>query len=173
MLSKLKQTKQEGFTIIEVLIVLAIAGLILLIVFLAVPALQRSARNTSRKNDEAGVLAAISEYSDNNAGVLPTNATFSSPTITLCNAAACGGTDARSTAKLGYYTNVAASPTTGDVTIYTSYKAPPSPAADEMIIEEGSTCTSATAAAAGSSRAVAALYGIEASGAFVWQCTGS
>ncbi|HPW47952.1 MAG TPA: prepilin-type N-terminal cleavage/methylation domain-containing protein, partial [Candidatus Saccharibacteria bacterium] len=33
---------QKGFTIIEVLIVLAIAALILLIVFLAVPALQRN-----------------------------------------------------------------------------------------------------------------------------------
>jgi prepilin-type N-terminal cleavage/methylation domain-containing protein len=37
-----KQKRQQGFTIIEVLIVLAIAALILLIVFLAVPALQRN-----------------------------------------------------------------------------------------------------------------------------------
>jgi prepilin-type N-terminal cleavage/methylation domain-containing protein len=37
---------RTGFTIIEVMIVLAIAGLILLIVFLAVPALEREARNT-------------------------------------------------------------------------------------------------------------------------------
>jgi len=47
--------RTEGFTIIEVLIVLAIAGLILLIVFIAVPALQRNARNTQRKNDIAGL----------------------------------------------------------------------------------------------------------------------
>jgi prepilin-type N-terminal cleavage/methylation domain-containing protein len=53
--------KTEGFTIIEVLIVLAIAGLILLIVFLAVPALQRNSRNTTRNNEAARISAAISE----------------------------------------------------------------------------------------------------------------
>ncbi|MDQ3065292.1 MAG: prepilin-type N-terminal cleavage/methylation domain-containing protein, partial [bacterium] len=41
MLSRIKNNN-KGFTIIEVLIVLAIAGLIMLIVFLAVPALQRN-----------------------------------------------------------------------------------------------------------------------------------
>ena len=44
----LNRTKKHrsGFTIIEIMIVLAIAGLIMLIVFLAVPALQRASRNT-------------------------------------------------------------------------------------------------------------------------------
>ncbi len=63
---------QKGFTIIEVLIVLAIAGLILLIVFLAVPALQRNARNTGRKNDIARIGGAATEYLSNNNGKLPT-----------------------------------------------------------------------------------------------------
>lgn len=60
---KTQQLKKrtEGFTIIEVLIVLAIAGLILLIVFLAVPALQRNSRNTTRNNEAARISAAISE----------------------------------------------------------------------------------------------------------------
>ncbi|MBI3624090.1 type II secretion system protein [Candidatus Saccharibacteria bacterium] len=70
----LKQLKKRtsGFTIIEVMIVLAIAGLILLIVFLAVPALQRNARNTQRRNDVARLLAAVQEYVNNNNGNLPT-----------------------------------------------------------------------------------------------------
>jgi|SRR5665213_716589 len=73
MLNKLKKTRgQKGFTIIEVMIVLAIAGLILLIVFLAVPALQRTARNTQRKNDAAQISAAISSFVSNNGGALPT-----------------------------------------------------------------------------------------------------
>ncbi|MEI6480793.1 MAG: type II secretion system protein [Candidatus Saccharibacteria bacterium] len=59
MLNKIKNRKQEGFTIIEVLIVLAIAGLIMLIVFLAVPALQRNSRNTQRQADASKVTAAI------------------------------------------------------------------------------------------------------------------
>jgi prepilin-type N-terminal cleavage/methylation domain-containing protein len=69
MTSKLKN-KIQGFTIIEVMIVLAIAGLIMLIVFLAVPALQRNSRNTQRSNDASRVIAAINECVNNNNGLL-------------------------------------------------------------------------------------------------------
>lgn len=72
MKSSYKQKRQEGFTIIEVLIVLAIAALILLIVFLAVPSLQRNARNTQRKSDIANLASAISNFEGNNNGALPT-----------------------------------------------------------------------------------------------------
>ena len=71
MLNRLKKSKSEGFTIIEVMIVLAIAGLILLIVFLAVPALQRNTRNTQRKNDASRLGAAASNYVSNQNGSLP------------------------------------------------------------------------------------------------------
>ena len=75
MLSKLKKPSLErssrGFTIIEVMIVLAIAGLILLIVFLAVPALQRNARNTQRKNDAANISSTFATFESNNSGTLP------------------------------------------------------------------------------------------------------
>lgn len=94
MLHKLKNRKQEGFTIIEVLIVLAIAGLILLIVFLAVPALQRNAHNTSLKNDVAGILGAASEYTNNNNG-----ATLAGVAVALgANTFYIGGTAANCTA---------------------------------------------------------------------------
>ena len=66
------ERKTTGFTIIEVLIVLAIAGLILLIVFLAVPALQRNSRNTATKNDVQNTLGGVSEYQGANNGKLPT-----------------------------------------------------------------------------------------------------
>jgi len=68
MLKKLKKS-DSGFTIIEVMIVLAIAALILLIVFLAVPALQRNSRNTSRKNDIGRVASALNEWESNHNGV--------------------------------------------------------------------------------------------------------
>ena len=68
------QKDQKGFTIIEVMIVLVIAAVILLIVFLAVPALQRNARNTSRKNEAAAVLAAAGEFSGNKNGQIPVSA---------------------------------------------------------------------------------------------------
>jgi prepilin-type N-terminal cleavage/methylation domain-containing protein len=62
----------KGFTIIEVLIVLTIAGLILAIVFLAVPALQRNSRNTAIRSDAASILAGVNDYIANNQGSLPT-----------------------------------------------------------------------------------------------------
>jgi prepilin-type N-terminal cleavage/methylation domain-containing protein len=62
------KTNQKGFTIIEVLIVLAIAALILMIVFLAVPALQRNQRNNARNNDAARVSAAITDCLSNRNG---------------------------------------------------------------------------------------------------------
>ncbi len=55
-----------GFTIIEVLIVLAIAGLILLIVFMAVPALQRTHRNLERKHFVSTTAAELDQYASNN-----------------------------------------------------------------------------------------------------------
>jgi len=61
--------KTEGFTIIEVLIVLAIAGLIMLIVFLAVPALQRNQRNNARNSEASRISAAATECLANRNGV--------------------------------------------------------------------------------------------------------
>lgn len=60
----------RGFTIIEVMIVLSIAALIMLIVFLAVPALQRSARNNQRDADAAKIAAAVNECLSNNNGTV-------------------------------------------------------------------------------------------------------
>lgn len=61
-------TKIGGFTIIEVMIVLAIAGTILGIVFLAVPTLQRNSRNTQRNGDAYKILTAVNECMTNNNG---------------------------------------------------------------------------------------------------------
>ncbi|HEX9594709.1 MAG TPA: type II secretion system protein [Candidatus Saccharimonadales bacterium] len=63
--------KDKGFTIIEVVLVLAIAGLIFLIVFLALPQLQRSRRDTQRQGDAGRALAALESYSGNNNGQYP------------------------------------------------------------------------------------------------------
>ena len=57
-----KHKLNHGFTIIEIILVLAVAGLIFLMVFLALPALQRSQRDTQRKNDARNLLAAIIEF---------------------------------------------------------------------------------------------------------------
>ena len=72
-MNKLMLKNKKGFTIIEVVLVLAIAGLIFLMVFLALPALQRNQRDLARKNDARNLLAAIMNYKSNNGGRLPTN----------------------------------------------------------------------------------------------------
>ncbi len=63
--------RQQGFTIIEVLIVLAVAGLIMVVVFLAVPALQRSGRNNGLNTSANNVLSAVGTYMSNNGGTTP------------------------------------------------------------------------------------------------------
>jgi type IV pilus assembly protein PilA len=65
----------NGFTIIEVLIVLAIAGLIMAVVLLAVPGLQRSQANSAARTDASHIAAAASNWSANNNGIVPTSAT--------------------------------------------------------------------------------------------------
>lgn len=67
--------KEKGFTIIEVVLVLAIAGLIFLIVFLALPQLQRSRRDTQRRNDAGRIIAGLESWSGNNNGNYPTTTT--------------------------------------------------------------------------------------------------
>ncbi|MDO4902054.1 MAG: type II secretion system protein [bacterium] len=55
----------NGFTIIEVVLVLAIAGLIFLAVFLALPAIQRSLRDQARKDAVAKTISMIQAYRSN------------------------------------------------------------------------------------------------------------
>jgi prepilin-type N-terminal cleavage/methylation domain-containing protein len=143
----LKQRKQDGFTIIEVLIVLAIAGLILLVVFLAVPALQRNSRNTQRKSEAGALASAYSEYVNNHGGKAPT---------TVANV-----TD---NAKLGFYkaANVSLS------TMAAGGNAPTAPDADHVVVVVNAKCdqtldygTNATGAVQYSSRGGAIVYTTE------------
>lgn len=66
---------KKGFTIIEVVLVLAIAGLIFLMVFIALPAMQRSQRDTQRRDDMARFLSQMNQYQANNSGRVPSNYT--------------------------------------------------------------------------------------------------
>lgn len=66
------QKQQKGFTIIEVVLVLAIAGLIFLMIFIALPALQRGQRDTQRRDDASRFITQLNSYSTNNNGRIPT-----------------------------------------------------------------------------------------------------
>ena len=67
-MKKITVKNKNGFTIIEIVLVLAIAGLIFLMVFLALPALQRSQRNQLYKNNLSLVISALQNYRSNNGG---------------------------------------------------------------------------------------------------------
>lgn len=172
MRSKLKKTNGEGFTIIEIMIVLVIAGLILLIVFLAVPALQRNARNTSRKSDISALLAAMNEFTDNNNGTLPTGGSWTSPNWTFNLPAG-----ATSQAKMGYYTNGAGT-ANGEIHVAAAGTATAagtlaSSTTDYVILSTGTYCVAGNtgASAAGTAHGLTAVYEIETgSNAYAQQC---
>ena len=64
-MAKNNTNSKQGFTIIEVVLVLAIAGLIFLMVFVALPALQRSQRDTARRNDMSRVDTSLVQWQTN------------------------------------------------------------------------------------------------------------
>lgn len=145
MLSNSKKSNQTGFTIIEVMIVLAIAGLIMLIVFLAVPALQRNSRNSQRKADVGRELSAATEVISNNNGAVTS--------LTTANITAAVGT-------YGYY---AAGPT---VTAMAAGVAAGSglnaTTEDTTTLYTGAVCDGNTGKAiTGTSRQLALVYTIE------------
>ncbi len=72
---------KTGFTIIEVVLVLAIAGLIFIMVFVALPALQRSQRDTGRREDIMNLISEVKKYQQSNRGALPGAAEYGSDTI--------------------------------------------------------------------------------------------
>ena len=162
-----KKSNSKGFTIIEVLIVLAIAGLILLVVFLAVPALQRNGRTTTKRGDVNKSLGAVGEFSANNNGKVP----LSTDLTTIA-----------SLANLSSATTLnAAVPTTKATVVL--------PSNSEIEIVTGVTCdptvshVTATVLTAANyiaevkdatARAIVALYSVESSGGqYTTQCTGS
>jgi prepilin-type N-terminal cleavage/methylation domain-containing protein len=162
MLHDIRKLKR-GFTIIEVMIVLAIAGLILLIVFLAVPALQRSSRNTQRKDEASQVLGSIADYVSNNDGTLPTAGT-------LAQAASNANLKFYSASNI-YFGSMGNIPTTatnggnGSATTLTT---------EDLIFLAGAKCSGTTATAQNaSSRSYALLYAVEGANAASPQCVGS
>ena len=63
---------KKGFTIVEVSLVVAIGGLILVGALIAVPNLLRTSRDAQRKTDMETLVSAIKKYqTNNNRGALP------------------------------------------------------------------------------------------------------
>lgn len=167
MLAKLKKHKQDrssqGFTIIEVMIVLAIAGLILLIVFLAVPALQRSSRNTQRKTDVGRITSgATTVLSDNN------NTITALTTASLDN----------EIGNLSYYTSAEVSVTTAAAGGFNAAPKNTVPDTSHVIVVTGATCAPLAGVGGGqgatttnsTNTSLAVLYSTETGGTMALDC---
>lgn len=163
MLNKIKKSNSEGFTIIEVMIVLAVAALILLIVLLAVPALQRSSRNTSLRDAASTVAGAVSTYTSDNDGTVPVCMTLSGSTVSI------GGTYSSPSCASPENINVnggtlLGAPTAGTIATYSAL--PATPAASTLYVYSGATCSSgSTVTTTGASaKSIVVLYYLETSG---------
>lgn len=77
------KANKKGFTLIEIVIVLAIAALIMVIVFLAIAGAQRARRDTAMKDAAAKLLAASEQYAGNTNGQYPTSALAASYTTNV------------------------------------------------------------------------------------------
>jgi prepilin-type N-terminal cleavage/methylation domain-containing protein len=166
MLRKLKNSN-KGFTIIEVMIVLAIAALILLIVLLAVPALQRNSRNTQRKNDVSTILATYSTYLSDNNGSIPASCNITTVNCWL-KQAKIGYYDTTSATALTWTKQAAATapanvPDTNTVRLYSNSKC----AATPTTTTQGTLTTTTVGA---SSRSIVALYAVEGNGNTTYTC---
>jgi len=137
-----KKLNNKGFTIVEVLIVLAIAGAILAAILVAVPALQRNSRNTQVKQAATALAAGAQESESVNNGTAPTAITAS-----------------------GAWTNSTSTTTTvsGSVKIATAGTIPSSISADTVYPVFGALCSGNTATATGASSSnIAIVYAVEA-----------
>jgi prepilin-type N-terminal cleavage/methylation domain-containing protein len=134
--------KEKGFTLIEIVLVLAIAGLLLVIVFLAVSGAQKARRDSQRKNDGAGFAAALEAYAGNNQGSYP--AIGVNPPL---NATYWSRKD----------------PTTGNAYIFTN-AVNVAPAAGTIGYATNATCNGGVGTGAGSARNYAVVTGLEQGG---------
>lgn len=146
--------KTQGFTIIEVVLVLAIAGLIFLIVFLALPALQRSQRDTQRKQDLSRFMSQLTQYQSNHQGSIPSGTGNGAWDTSFVSA---------------YLTNNGQTfndPQTGSsytVNVYTTTTTQPS-AAGQLYVYTGYNCSGGSLNSTSKARDVAALIYLEQGG---------
>lgn len=79
----MKKMRRLGFTIIEVVLVLGVAGLIFIVVFTALPGMQVSARDTQRRESIMTFVSKIKEFQTNNRGALPSDTLSATTKVTV------------------------------------------------------------------------------------------
>lgn len=88
---KQKNILQKGFTLIEILVVIAIIAILAAVVFVALDPVTRfaDARNSRRYSDVNTILTAVHEYIVDNGGDLPTGLTTSMSATELGTCGSC------------------------------------------------------------------------------------
>jgi len=169
--------KGVGFSIIEVVLVLAIAGLIFLMVFIALPALRSSQRDTERKQAVGTIISNYENYISSNRGALFTG-TFSNfvSSGTATSPAGSGALYKYLVNGETDYTNIAVKTVgTGGVSVSagTTASLTNNTVADGyVIIYNGGSCGSVGSVEAGSAREFAVVGYVESGGGSTY-CQGS
>lgn len=106
---------KKGFTLIEILVVIAIIAVLATVVFVALDPVTRfaDARNSRRWNDVNSILTAIHEYIVDNDGALPTGLTTGQAATEL---GSCGSCDNLSTPLAPYLKSIPEDPDDGNST---------------------------------------------------------
>jgi type II secretory pathway pseudopilin PulG len=163
-----RKLNNKGFTIVETLIVLAIAATIIIVVLLAVPGLQRSSRNTTVRTAANNIVAGWNEQMAALNGASPGVPTApGAGTITINSVAyklATGvtptvGTQGATATTVTYNASTAVFSTGGTTTV----------APNTVIVVYSATCNG-TAAAQGTNTQIAVFYPIENGGTGAVSC---
>ena len=93
---------KHGFSMIEISLVIAIAGLIFLMIFIALPWLRATQRDTKRREDLLHFINEVKTYQQKNRGTLPGMSDNETGNVTV-NWAADISSDAESTTWAGFY----------------------------------------------------------------------
>ena len=167
-MKKLDKQNQSGFTIIEVVLVLAIAGLIFLVVFLALPQLQRSRRDTARRDQVGRILASLTQNASNSGGNFPADNTEFVDFVTDNNYfGSDGDCDTSGSPASPYECESFSDPSTGGITVATADGN--APAVGEVKYSPNAICDANTLdidASAHGDRQVAVAMGLEQGGSY-------
>lgn len=87
MLNTAKLRRAKGFTLVEILIVIAILAILAVVTFVVINPVQRinQANDATRREEIQSILGAISLYSVDNNGALPQAGGAALPTVTTAN----------------------------------------------------------------------------------------
>ncbi len=157
----------NGFTIIEVVLVLAIAGLIFLAVFIALPALQRGQRDNQRRTDASRFGTQLQSFATNNNGKMPTTSTQISTIATTTNGVKPTGGGSFIQGYLLKGSEGFNDPKTGEYYGVTVLTAPAQPTlTNTFVYLAGGSCDGETVISGGGNRNAAVAIQLEGSGTY-------